>query len=90
MKVLKKSQLKNISMGYTFLIYAPTKVGKTETVLLTAPDPILHINTDPRGSDPMIIDKYRPDLKYDTALYEGSISGFLEFLTKVQLLTKSY
>lgn len=80
MKVLTKADLESQS-GCMILLYSETGVGKTATSLLTAPDPIAYLQTEPRAFNPNlhVIEKYRPDLDFEVYQYEH-ISDLLETL----------
>lgn len=76
MKVLTRSQIKNqtSNMGAMLMIYSETGIGKTISTLLTAPDPIAFLQTEPRSLKPYeeLIEKYRPDLRYSAFKYENA------------------
>lgn len=76
MKVLTRSQIKDqtSNLGAMVMIYSETGIGKSVSTLLTAPDPIAYIQTEPRSLKPIeeLIQKYRPDLRYSAFKYDNA------------------
>jgi len=62
-------------------IYGPTGVGKTTSIIQTAPAPIIYIQTEPRSLKPSLDAAGRPDLDIDVAVYEDW-AGLIEFVTQ--------
>lgn len=83
MKVFTMKELARKS-GWMILLYSETGVGKTATSLLTAPDPIAYIQTEPRSLKPTldVVKKYRPKLRFKAFMYED-ISDLLETLAEM-------
>ena len=77
MKILTKQELNQ--EGRLILIYGPTGVGKTTSILQSAPDPILYIQTEPRSLKPSLDAANRPNLDIDVAVYEDW-AGLMEFV----------
>ncbi len=77
MKVLSKDQVSQ--EGRFIMIYGPTGVGKTTSILQSAPDPILYIQTEPRSLKPSLDAANRPNLDIDVAVSEDW-KGLMEFL----------
>ena len=67
MKILAKQAL--ALYGWLILLYGATGVGKTTSVLKTAPEPIIYIQTEPRSLKPSLDAAARPDLDIDVAIY---------------------
>jgi hypothetical protein len=61
------------------MMYGPTGVGKTTSILQTAPDPIMYIQTEPRSLKPSLDATGRPDLDIDVAVYEDW-AGLIAFV----------
>jgi len=91
MKALKPNELK--SSGRMIMIYSATGVGKTCSILRSAPPPIAYIQTEPRSIQPSIDAalesakkadkpiKLRIGKELDVFQYEG-IEDFIETLAK--------
>lgn len=91
MKALKPSELK--SSGRMIMIYSATGVGKTVSILRSAPQPIAYIQTEPRAVQPSIDAaleaameadkpiKLRIGKELDVFQYDG-IEDFIETLAK--------
>jgi hypothetical protein len=78
MKILKKQELNEA--GRFMFLYGPTGVGKTTSILQSAPEPILYIQTESRSLKPSLDAAGRPDLKIKVAVYE-TFSDLMEFVT---------
>jgi len=78
-KVLTKEQV--AQDGRMVCIYGPTGVGKTTSIIQTAPAPIIYIQTEPRSLKPSLDAAGRPDLDIDVAVYEDW-AGLIEFVTQ--------
>src|SRR5512139_1332258 len=78
MKILTKQELSQ--EGRLILAYGGTGVGKTTSILQSAPEPILYIQTEPRSLKPSLDAANRPNLDIDVAVYEGW-TGLMEFVT---------
>lgn len=61
------------------LLYGPTGVGKTTTILQTAPEPIMYIQTEPRSLKPSLDATGRESIDVDVAVYEDFL-GLMEFV----------
>ncbi len=57
--------------GRFILIYGPTGVGKTTSVIQSSPSPVLFIQTEARSLKPSLDAAGRPDLDIDVAIYEN-------------------
>lgn len=77
MKLLKKTEI-SLEGRFTF-IYGATGVGKTTSILGTAPDPIMYIQTEARSLRPSLDAAGRPDLDIDVAVYEDW-NGLMQFV----------
>lgn len=78
MKVLNKKDL--AEAGRFIMLYGSTGVGKTCSVLQSAPDPIMYVQTEPRSLKPSLDAANRPNLDIDWATYD-TWSGLMEFVT---------
>jgi hypothetical protein len=78
MKILTKSDLSQA--GRLIMFYGPTGVGKTTSILQSAPEPLMYIQTEPRSLKPSLDAAGRPDLDIDVAVYEDW-AGLMEFVT---------
>jgi hypothetical protein len=76
---MTKMQLEEVKTGRMIQIYGPTGVGKTTTLIQTAPMPILYIQTEARSLKPSLDAANRPDLDIDVAVY-GDFSDLIEFV----------
>jgi hypothetical protein len=79
MKVLNKDKLS--STGRLMMIYGPTGVGKTVSLIQTSPKPIMWIQTEARSLVPSIEAAGRDDLDLDIAIYEDW-EQLMEFIAK--------
>jgi hypothetical protein len=77
MKILARHAL--ALYGWLILIYGPTGVGKTTSLLKTAPDPIMVIQTESRSLKPSLDATGRSDLDIDVAVYEDW-AGLIAFV----------
>ena len=77
MKLLKKTDISQ--SGRMILLYSETGIGKTTTILQSAPGPLLYIQGEPRSLAPSLEAANRPDLDIDIAPYE-SIHDLFTFL----------
>lgn len=80
MKVLAKKEISED--GSLILIYGPTGVGKTVSLLQTCPDPMMYVQTERRSLRRSLDAANRPNLDLDLALYEDWDS-LIEFVNKV-------
>ncbi len=82
MKVFTRDEVSQ-SDGRMILAYGETNVGKTASTLLTAPDPIFHIQFEHRNLKPTmdLVKELRPDLKIHVCYYEN-FSDTMEFLSR--------
>ena len=69
MKILTPNEI--TQSGRMILIYSETGVGKTTSILQSAPDPIAYIQTEPRSLRPSLDAAGREDLDIDIFIYEG-------------------
>ena len=76
MRIINKNDLPK--QGKLIMIYGDTGVGKTTSILQSAPDPILYIATEPRNPRPAIEAAGR-DLDMDIARYTTWFN-LMEFL----------
>ena len=77
MKILSKQEV--AQDGRFMMVYGPTGVGKTTSLLQTVLDPILYIQTEPRSLKPSLDAEGRPNLDIDVAVYE-EWAGLIEFV----------
>ena len=77
MKVLTKAEVSQ--EGRFIMIYGPTGVGKTTSILQSCPSPVAYIQTEPRSLKPSLDAANRPDLDIDVAVYEDW-AGLMEFV----------
>ena len=77
MKILSKTELSQ--GGRLILLYGPTGVGKTTSILQTSPEPILYIQTEPRSLKPSLDATGRENIDVDVAVYEDFL-GLMEFV----------
>lgn len=77
MKIEKKKEISQA--GRLILIYGATGVGKTTTIVQTAQDPMMYIQTEARSLKPSLDAAARPDLDIDVAIYEDW-NGLMEFV----------
>jgi hypothetical protein len=77
LKLLSKAEV--AQNGRFVMLYGPTGVGKTTSILRTAPDPIMYIQTEPRSLKPSLDATGRPDLDIDVAVYEDW-AGLIAFV----------
>ena len=78
MKMLTKENL--TQAGRFIMLYGGTGVGKTTTILQTAPDPLCYVQTEPRSLKPSLDAAKRPTLDLSIAVYEEWV-GLMEFVT---------
>jgi hypothetical protein len=78
MKVIGKENLK--MAGRLIMLYGPTGVGKTTSILQSAREPVMYVQTEPRSLKPSLDASNRPDLDISVATYENW-SGLMEFVT---------
>ena len=74
---MKKAEISQT--GRFIFIYGGTGVGKTTSIIQTAPDPIMYIQTEARSLKPSLDAAGRPDLDIDVAVYEDW-NGLMEFV----------
>ena len=79
MKVLSRQEV--AQDGRFMMFYGPTGVGKTCSILQTAPDPVMYLQTEPRSLKPSLDASGRPDLDIDVAVYEDW-AGLIEFVAQ--------
>ena len=79
MKILSKEEV--AQDGRMIMIYGPTGVGKTTSLLQTSYMPIMYVQTEPRSLQPSINAAARPDLDIDVGVYEDW-SGLIEFVAQ--------
>ena len=77
MKIQKKEDISQD--GRFILIYGPTGVGKTTSVIQSSPSPVLFIQTEARSLKPSLDAAGRPDLDIDVAVYE-SWNSLMQFV----------
>ena len=77
MKILTRQEV--AQDGRFIMLYGGTGVGKTTSILQTAPAPIMYIQTEPRSLKPSLDASGRPDLDIDVAVYEDW-AGLIEFV----------
>ena len=65
--------------GRLIMFYGPTGAGKTTSILQSAPEPIMYIQTEPRSLKPSLDASNRPDLDIDVAIY-NNWPGLMEFV----------
>ena len=77
MKIQNKEEISQD--GRFIMIYGPTGVGKTTSLLQSTPNPILYIQTEPRSLKPSLDAANRPDIDIDVAVYENwmGLMGFV-------------
>ena len=85
MHILKKGELSDT--GRLIMLYGPTGVGKTTTILQTAPDPIMYIQTEQRSLKPSIDAADRLELDIDIALY-SAWDDLIEFVATPSNFTR--
>ena len=85
-KFLRKEDVSQT--GRFVLLYGPTGVGKTTTILQTALEPILYIQTEPRSLKPSLDAAGRPNLDID--IYEYKDWGGLMDLVRDSVSLDSY
>jgi len=79
-KIYKPEDSQTVDKTGNFCLwYGKSGVGKSATVLQTAPDPIMHILAERAQEDLTIKAINRPDIKLMTAYYEG-FEDLLEFI----------
>jgi hypothetical protein len=76
MKLIKKTEI--TSTGKMIMLYGATGVGKTTSILATAPEPILYAQAEQRPIRPSL-DACGRDVNLDIAQYEGWVD-FLSFI----------
>jgi len=64
LKILSKQEV--AQDGRFMMVYGPTGVGKTTSLLQTVLDPILYIQTEPRSLKPSLDAERRPNLDIET------------------------
>jgi hypothetical protein len=74
------------SNGIFILLYGEMGVGKSTSILQTAPDPIKYIVTEPRDPERWLSAADRPGVRIDFCLYQNWFD-LLEFLNKPVLST---
>jgi hypothetical protein len=74
---LTKEELKE--SGRLIMLYGPTGVGKTVSILQSATDPVMYILTEPRSLKPSLDAAARPELDIDVAVY-NDFPGLMEFV----------
>ncbi len=77
MKILSREEV-STQDGRLIMLYGPTGVGKTTSILQSSPTPIMFIQTEPRSLKPSLDASGRPDLDIDVAVYEDWV-GLMEF-----------
>ena len=77
MNILTKDQIDQA--GRFILLYGGTGVGKTTSILQSAPDPVCYIQTESRSLKPSLDAAGHPDLDIDVAVYEDW-NGLMEFV----------
>ena len=82
MNVISKEEITSQD-GWLILLYGGTGVGKTVSILQSAPEPIMWIQTEPRSLKPSLEAANRPDLDVDVALYEDW-AGLMEFVANAK------
>lgn len=82
MQIIAKDKLQKT--GKLILIYGPTGVGKTTSILQSAPDPIIDIITEPRNPTPSLEAAERSDLDIDFIRYTKWLD-LMEFLNKREM-----
>lgn len=65
--------------GNLMLVYSPVGVGKTSTILQTAPDPIVYITSEDRKIETTIAAINRPNLRMEVGIYDG-FENLIQFL----------
>src|SRR5512143_631669 len=77
MKVLTKEEVSH--EGRFIMLYGPTGVGKTTTILQSSPAPVMYVQTEPRSLKPSLEAANRPNLDIDVAVYEdwAGLMGFI-------------
>ena len=81
MKIQKKEEISQD--GRFIMIYGGTGVGKTTSIIQTAPDPVMYIQTEARSLKPSLDAAARPDLDIEVAVYENW-NGLMEFVANPQ------
>lgn len=79
MKILSKQEV--AQDGRFMMLYGPTGVGKTTSILQTATAPVCYIQTEPRSLKPSLDATGRPDLDIDVAVYEDW-AGLIEYVAQ--------
>ena len=77
MKIMKKEEVSQ--EGRFIMLYGPTGVGKTTSILQTVPEPIMYIQTEARSLKPSLDAANRPSLDICVAVYEDW-TGLMEFV----------
>jgi len=77
LKILSKAEV--AQNGRFMMLYGPTGVGKTTSILQTAPDPLVYIGSEPRALNPSLDAAGRSDLDIDVAVYEDW-AGLIAFV----------
>lgn len=85
MKLLTREEI--LQPGNMIMIYGETGVGKTTSILQSAPAPILYLQTEPRSLKPSIDAAKRPDLDVDVAVYQNFM-GLMEFISDLKNTAK--
>ena len=79
---MKKLDQADLTQAGRFIeIYGETGVGKTTSVVQSAPDPICYIQTEPRSLKPSLDTAGRPELDLDIFVYEN-FHSMMEFITQ--------
>jgi hypothetical protein len=79
LKLLSKAEV--AQNGRFVMLYGPTGVGKTTSILQTAQEPMMYIQTEPRSLKPSLDAAARPDLDIDVAIYVDW-SGLIEHVAQ--------
>ena len=85
MKVLSKEEV--AQDGRFMMLYGPTGVGKTTSILQTATAPVCYIQTEPRSLKPSLDAAGRLDLDIDVAVYKDW-AGLIEFVANPKNLER--
>lgn len=84
MEVLNGSQDQN---GRMIMLYGETGVGKTTSILQSAPDPLLYVQVESRNLKPSVDAARRSGLKYRKAMY-ATWEDAMDFLNKDENTTQ--
>ena len=86
LKILNKDKLDQL--GRFIMVYGATGVGKTTSILQSAPYPMIYIATEPRSLKPSMDAAGRENLDIDVAMYED-FNGLMEFVSATAAVSKS-